>query len=183
MKNSTAMFSVAGSLFHRSTLRRGLLYAWMPCFKRFWGVEKVRRNSIEITVDLWRRRIDSNSRAGCPTYALSRGASSPTWVLLHTVLYLVLNRCQVLSSKSHAPCVIPNGGESGIRTHGALRHDGFQDRSVMTTLVPLRLCFDIIAYPGGPCQAKKWKNTVCDRAEKFFQKMEKGCWNFQTDVL
>ena len=31
----------------------------------------------------WRRRRDSNSRAGYPTYALSRGASSPTWVLLH----------------------------------------------------------------------------------------------------
>lgn len=27
---------------------------------------------------LWRRRGDSNSRAGYPTYALSRGASSPT---------------------------------------------------------------------------------------------------------
>ena len=27
---------------------------------------------------LWRRRRDSNSRAGFPTYALSRGASSPT---------------------------------------------------------------------------------------------------------
>ena len=26
----------------------------------------------------WRRRGDSNSRAGYPTYALSRGASSPT---------------------------------------------------------------------------------------------------------
>ena len=31
----------------------------------------------------WRRRRHSNSRAGYPTYALSRGASSPTWVLLH----------------------------------------------------------------------------------------------------
>ena len=27
---------------------------------------------------IWRRRGDSNSRAGYPTYALSRGASSPT---------------------------------------------------------------------------------------------------------
>ena len=26
----------------------------------------------------WRRRRDSNPRAGYPTYALSRGASSPT---------------------------------------------------------------------------------------------------------
>ena len=30
------------------------------------------------TFCFWRRRRDSNSRAGCPTYALSRGASSPT---------------------------------------------------------------------------------------------------------
>ena len=26
---------------------------------------------------IWRRRRDLNSRAGCPTYTLSRGASSP----------------------------------------------------------------------------------------------------------
>jgi hypothetical protein len=31
----------------------------------------------------WRRRRDLNPRAGCPTYTLSRGASSATWVLLH----------------------------------------------------------------------------------------------------
>ena len=30
------------------------------------------------TLLLWRRRGDSNSCAGYPTYALSRGASSPT---------------------------------------------------------------------------------------------------------
>ena len=29
------------------------------------------------------------------------------------------------------------GGESGIRTHGALTHDGFQDRSVMPASVSL----------------------------------------------
>ena len=34
----------------------------MPCFKRFWGVEKVRRNSLDITVDLWSARRDSNPR-------------------------------------------------------------------------------------------------------------------------
>nr|DAV67939.1 MAG TPA: hypothetical protein [Caudoviricetes sp.] len=31
-------------------------------FKRFSGIEKVRRNSIKITVDLWRRVRDSNPR-------------------------------------------------------------------------------------------------------------------------
>ena len=31
-----------------------------PYFKRFSGIEKVHRNSIKITVDLWRRVRDSN---------------------------------------------------------------------------------------------------------------------------
>lgn len=43
-----------------------------------WGKlqqkEKVPRKILDT---FWRRRRDSNSRAGCPTYALSRGASSP----------------------------------------------------------------------------------------------------------
>ena len=34
----------------------------------------------------WRRRRDLNPRAGHPTYALSRGAPSATWVLLHILL-------------------------------------------------------------------------------------------------
>ena len=32
-----------------------------------------------------------------------------------------------------------NGGEGGIRTHVGLRPNGFQDRPVMTTSVPLHL--------------------------------------------
>ena len=35
-----------------------------PYFKRFSGIEIVHRNSIKITVDLWRRWRDSNSRVG-----------------------------------------------------------------------------------------------------------------------
>ena len=34
-----------------------------PYFKRFSGIEKVHRNSIKITVDLWRRDGDSNPRS------------------------------------------------------------------------------------------------------------------------
>ena len=37
---------------------------------------------IHIVQPFWRRRRDLNSRAGCPAYTLSRGASSATWVLL-----------------------------------------------------------------------------------------------------
>ena len=37
------------------------------------------KKEVSKTIPLfWRRRRDSNSRAGYPTYALSRGASSPT---------------------------------------------------------------------------------------------------------
>ena len=47
----------------RIALQRGSLMcgiAEKPYFKRFSGIEKVHRNSIKITVDLWRRRRDSN---------------------------------------------------------------------------------------------------------------------------
>ena len=40
----------------RNDLQRGSLYAGTaekPYFKRFSGIEKVHRNSIKITVDLW----------------------------------------------------------------------------------------------------------------------------------
>ena len=49
----------------RIGLQRGSLYdgtAENPYFKRFSGVEKVHRNSIKITVDLWQRMRDSNPR-------------------------------------------------------------------------------------------------------------------------
>ena len=70
----------------------------------------------------WRRRRDSNPRAGFPTYALSRGASSPTWVLLQLVAFLWKLFCFCC----HASKTI--GGEGGIRTRGSHRVTGFQDQ-------------------------------------------------------
>ena len=37
----------------------------------------------------WRRQRDLNPRAGYPTYSLSRGASSASWVCLHRTAYLI----------------------------------------------------------------------------------------------
>ena len=37
-----------------------------------------KKNTSQMRCVFWRRRRDSNPRAGYPTYALSRGASSPT---------------------------------------------------------------------------------------------------------
>ena len=38
----------------------------------------------------------------------------------------------------------PANGEDGIRTHAPLRTNGFQDRLVMTTSIPLQTCFSIL---------------------------------------
>ena len=64
----------------RIALWRGSFMLWNGenlDFMRFSSIEKVHRNSIKITVDLWRRTRDLNPRAGFPTYSLSRGAPSP----------------------------------------------------------------------------------------------------------
>ena len=36
------------------------------------------------------------------------------------------------------------GAEGGIRTHAGVNPNGFQDRLVMTTSIPLRECLDIL---------------------------------------
>ena len=77
------------------------------------------------------------------TYSLSRGAPSTTWVLLHLVEshsfrnpYSILYREPILLSS-----VYTVNGESGIRTHAPFRTNGFQDRLVMTTSIPLHILF------------------------------------------
>ena len=45
-----------------------------------------------------------------------------------------------------------SGGESGIRTHGTLPYDGFQDRSVITTSVSLRIGLDYNITKESTCQ-------------------------------
>ena len=61
------------------------------------------------------------------TYSLSRGAPSATWVLL-----------QMPDQKiSFFFC----NGEGGIRTHAPFRTNGFQDRLVMTTSIPLHVFY------------------------------------------
>ena len=52
-------------------------------------------------------------------------------------------------------------GEGGIRTHAPLRTNGFQDRLVMTTSIPLRNCLIIISH-----QANNVKHLFL-----FFQKI------------
>ena len=58
-------------------------------------------------------------------------------------------------------------GEGGIRTHAPLRTNGFQDRLVMTTSIPLRNCLIIISH-----QANNVKHLFL-----FFQKIKSQALN------
>ena len=73
------------------------------------------------------------------TYSLSRGAPSTSWVLL---LGWILFHIQFIFAGKSLKLVC--SGEGGIRTHAPLRTNGFQDRLVMTTSIPLRTRFSIL---------------------------------------
>ena len=78
------------------------------------------------------------------TYSLSRGAPSATWVLL-----------QMPDQKiSFFFC----NGEGGIRTHAPFRTNGFQDRLVMTTSIPLHISVVVCAFVS---LEDKWYSIIC----------------------
>ena len=63
-------------------------------FKRFLGIEKVHRNSIKITVDLWRSRRDLNPRYPFGVHTISSRArydhfdTAPYSVALHQTAHI-----------------------------------------------------------------------------------------------
>ena len=69
-----------------------------------------------------------NPRAALTTCTLSRGVPSASWVLLQAefIAYEITGGENISS------------GEDGIRTHAPFRTNGFQDRLVMTTSIPLQ---------------------------------------------
>ena len=127
--------------------------------KKFCFCIKTKKNRTFLhqkSAKFWRRRRDLNSRAGFPTYSLSRGAPSPAWVRLHVKCVVVPPEKQrsggafhksYLRIPTHSP--VNFGGAGGIRTHAPFRTNGFQDRLVMTTSIPLRILPDKqeILYP------------------------------------
>ena len=85
-------FYGSSSLYARAKTGEYIYGTTMPIFalengEKPWKI-KAFRWCIFFVAPFWRRRGDSNSCAGFPTYALSRGASSPTWVLLRMVTSL-----------------------------------------------------------------------------------------------
>ena len=66
-------------------------------------------------------------------------AGAPRHQLEYFCIGSVYDTIQLLKERAENPLPLLSGGESGIRTHGTLPYDGFQDRSVITTSVSLRI--------------------------------------------
>ena len=66
-------------------------------------------------------------------------AGAPRHQLEYFCIGSVYDTIQLLKERAENPLSLLSGGESGIRTHGTLPYDGFQDRSVITTSVSLRI--------------------------------------------
>ena len=93
-----------------------------------------------------RRRRDLNPRAaindlhpfqGCPFSLLGTSAKKQS-----LLAYLIL-MCRFTLLKPLAQVVLISG-EDGIRTHAPVKTNGFQDRPVMTTSVPLHNTYLIV---------------------------------------
>ena len=66
-------------------------------------------------------------------------AGAPRHQLEYFCIGSVYDTIRLLKERAENPLSLLSGGESGIRTHGTLPYDGFQDRSVITTSVSLRI--------------------------------------------
>ena len=76
-------FNSAASLHLSPTAFGGFPLAYRLGFK---SLPQQNKKAVLCTTSLfWRRRRDLNPRAGCPTYTLSRGASSASWVFLQVL--------------------------------------------------------------------------------------------------
>ena len=64
-------------------------------------------------------------------------AGAPRHQLEYFCIGSVYDTIQLLKEIAEKPLSLLSGGESGIRTHGTLPYDGFQDRSVITASVSL----------------------------------------------
>ena len=79
-----------------------------------------KRLDIYFVTVIWRRRRDSNPRAGYPTYALSRGASSPTWVLLRVTYSINIKLAERVGFEPTVPCGITGFQDQLLKPLGHL---------------------------------------------------------------
>ena len=73
-------------------------------------------------------------------------AGAPRHQLEYFCIGSVYDTIRLLKERAENPLSLLSGGESGIRTHGTLPYDGFQDRSVITTSVSLHRALLMLPY-------------------------------------
>ncbi len=73
-------------------------------------------------------------------------AGAPRHQLEYFCIGSVYDTIRLLKERAEKPLSLLSGGESGIRTHGTLPYDGFQDRSVTTTSVSLHRALLMLPY-------------------------------------
>ena len=85
-----------------------------------------------------RRVTDLHPFQGCPFSLLG---TSPNVSLRYDTFAPVIFHIQLLGKQKHLSHKCFGSGEDGIRTHAPVKTNGFQDRPVMTTSVPLHILF------------------------------------------
>ena len=140
------------------------------CIKFFWD-KKMKRTILSITsvhfIFLSGERGIWTLAPVLPTYSLSRGAPSASWVFLQKDTY----QCGILNYYNTKKFF---SGEDGIRTHVPVRTNGFQDRLVMTASIPLRIGI-LFSQEKLLSRANKWyiskKDGQCQQVFRDFFKI------------
>ena len=114
----------------------------------------------------WRRMRDLNPRGSYPPYALSRGASSTSWVILQ------MSELNSFFIKFLFWCRY--GGEGGIRTHGSCESLVFKTSSLNHSDTSPYLKLRIIYYQTKHHLSRdffdKWEHFLCDYFKSFFER-------------
>ena len=82
---------------------------------------------------------EGETRTPAPVSRPTPLAGAPRHQLEYFCIGSVYDTIRLLKERAENPLPLLSGGESGIRTHGTLPYDGFQDRCVITTSVSLRI--------------------------------------------
>ena len=135
------MVQKAAILAKSTKPRRGIacsgvrLWAWAaekPYFKRFSGIEKCHRNSIKITVALWRRVRDSNPRFLLGTQHFESSCQNRTWRNLTEDNGRWENPENAVFSRLSAPLCIENAVKIRVRESPPISpsSNGFSEKPI-----------------------------------------------------
>ena len=129
----------------RVRLANSLFYVPFCSAKRWTKSSSLSAVFLQYTEKRYREKPDTfpgaegETRTLAPVTRPTPLAGAPRHQLEYFCIGSVYDTIRLLKERAENPLSLLSGGESGIRTHGTLPYDGFQDRSVITTSVSLRI--------------------------------------------